>query len=357
MWYEVPKEPPAPASQPPPEIFPWERHRPAPMRSFVEVPSESPGPGPTSGQEWSEHAGELSTLDSVTPENQSEPSTPATPTVTKMPPADPWSSFPRVNAWDEVPEIERYVEGLQGHRRNKSKGSPARLGLAGLGERSGLRMRGLKLTDFPSEADRPSLPVTPAPIRRPSFWTGGPGTGEGEEPRRLPEAEGVPAQSEWVCVHGVLWGPADCLCELTDMVLRNKDPMERLQQLAKQQSEALLQRLGSNEDPGDESSGVSREIPSRLLPYGSKPDLKSSTYVAQSVPGGVLSPQPVKGETTTSLVRSISGDNFDAGSVPKLSIPEPSYSGPGAAWEKGETVPERETSLLPTDDERDVLDT
>jgi glycogenin glucosyltransferase len=140
------------------------------------------------------------------------------------------------------------------------------------------------------------------------------------------------------------------------MVLQNKDPMERLQQLAKQQSEALLHKLGSNEAPEGEP-GVSREIPSRPLPFGSEPDLKSRTYVTQSVPGGVLSPQPVKGEATTSILRNIGGDNFETGSVPKFSIPEPSYSGPGAAWEKGETVPERETPLLPTEEERDVLDT
>jgi len=50
----------------------------------------------------------------------------------------------------------------------------------------------LKLTDFPSADDRPSLPVTPAPIRRPTFW-GAERDGEGE----LPGAEGVPVQSEW----------------------------------------------------------------------------------------------------------------------------------------------------------------
>ncbi|KAH6889991.1 family 8 glycosyl transferase [Thelonectria olida] len=331
MWYEVPKEPPAPASQPPPKIFPWEQHQPAPTRSFVEVQSEPSAPEPASGPEWSEPMGELSTLGSVTTENQSNSSTPTTPTAIKVAPVDPWSSFPRINAWDEVPEIERYVEGLQGHRRNKSKGSPVRLGVSGTGERGGLRLRGLKLTDFPSEADRPSLPVTPAPIRRPSFWSGDPGADEGEEPRQLPEAEGVPTQSDW-------------------------DPMERLQQLAKQQSEALLHKLGSNEAPEGEP-GVSREIPSRPLPFGSEPDLKSRTYVTQSVPGGVLSPQPVKGEATTSILRNISGDNFEPDSVPKISIPEPSYSGPGAAWEKGEMVPERETPLLPTDEGRDVLDT
>ncbi|KAJ4156773.1 glycogenin glucosyltransferase [Fusarium falciforme] len=36
MWYEVPKEPPAPPTKAPSEIFPWERNRPPPTRSFAE---------------------------------------------------------------------------------------------------------------------------------------------------------------------------------------------------------------------------------------------------------------------------------------------------------------------------------
>jgi hypothetical protein len=51
----------------------------------------------------------------------------------------------------------------------------------------------MKLTDFPSELERPSLPVTPAPIRRPSFW-GEERDADGE----LPAAEGVPSQEDWV---------------------------------------------------------------------------------------------------------------------------------------------------------------
>jgi hypothetical protein len=37
------------------------------------------------------------------------------------------------------------------------------------------------------------LPVTPAPVRRPSFWGD-----ERDEEGELPAAEGVPAQEEWV---------------------------------------------------------------------------------------------------------------------------------------------------------------
>lgn len=51
----------------------------------------------------------------------------------------------------------------------------------------------MRLTDFPTELERPSLPVTPAPIRRPSFWGE-----ERDEQGELPAAEGVPSQEDWV---------------------------------------------------------------------------------------------------------------------------------------------------------------
>ena len=54
------------------------------------------------------------------------------------------------------------------------------------------RRPSFKLTDFPTEVERPSLPVTPAPIRRPSFW------GEERDESQLPAADGVPKQEDWV---------------------------------------------------------------------------------------------------------------------------------------------------------------
>lgn len=55
------------------------------------------------------------------------------------------------------------------------------------------KVPGMRLTDFPTELERPSLPVTPAPRRRPSFWGE-----ERDEKGELPAAEGVPAQEDWV---------------------------------------------------------------------------------------------------------------------------------------------------------------
>lgn len=319
MWYEVPKERPAPPQEKPRAIFPWESHQPRPSRVFPhQEEPESPVTEHSAGS---------------TVEPKSEPQTPPTPTI-RVVPSDPWSSFPRVNAWDEVPEINRYVDAMQKHRRTRSHGpgkTPPDLGL----RESTLGRRGSRVTDFPSEDDRPSLPVTPAPIRRPKFWGGGaPGIGaddEGDE--RLPAAEGVPVQSDW-------------------------DPLAQLQKLAKQQSEVLLQRLGDSGATGSDVIGTEgREIPSRSLPFGSE-DMKSPTYVAYSPP--VVSPRPVKPITSTSPVHSIlkHHDAPEQSSVPRASaMAAPSYQGPGLAFEKGEDFALSETPALPTEEERDVLET
>lgn len=218
--------------------------------------------------------------------------------------------------------------------------------LPGYEEEAGItwRRRGSKLTDFPSEAERPSLPVTPAPIRRPRFWGGGPGVGYGDDDNPLlPAAEGVPAQNEWVCVHGNWWTPADCLCDLTNVLRYHKDPVAQLQKLAKQQSEALLQKLGSGERRD------SSDLPTRPLPFGSE-ELKSPTYVAQSAK--LLSPQPVKGSASSSTVRNIESTlettpratSAQSRTIVDVSpIPEPSYGGPGAAFEKGENIPSKDS--------------
>lgn len=232
-------------------------------------------------------------MDAAREGSKSEPQTP----IIKITPSNPWTTFPRLNAWDDVPEICRYVDGLQKHRRVKSQdalaGSPRPLSpgfAAGDGAKPRVMMR---LTDFPSEVERPSLPVTPAPVRRPSYFgedASEPGwDGSGNQP--LPAAEGVPAQTEWVCVHGRRWGPADCPCNSADVAKRRKNPAEQLQKLAKQQSEAILRKLGG-EVEGPQST-TSREIPSRPLPFGSD-SVKPAAFVAQPLPPSVLSPQPAK---------------------------------------------------------------
>ncbi|KAI1864889.1 uncharacterized protein JN550_008709 [Neoarthrinium moseri] len=346
MWYEPPKEPPAHRTQRPKLLFPWETNQPQPTRVFADETSrtkeaaESEASSTPTGEPSAlvpsepRQSTESSITEHSTTEPEREPITPATPTI-HITPSDPWTSFTRSNAWDEMPEIERYVDKLQNkHRRTRSLKSPGTIDLPSPGgavdERDWQR-RGSKLTDFPSEVERPSLPVTPAPIRRPKFWGGGvPGIGDGDEDPLLPAAEGVPGQSEW-------------------------DPVAQLQKLAKQQSEAVLQKLGG-------ASHDSGTLPPRPVPFGSE-ELTSPTYKAQSAK--VLSPQPVKGSANSSLVRDIASNEEkaperskqpDTGAGP-ISVSQPSYSGPGAAFEKGEDIPQRETPLLPTEEERDILET
>ncbi|CEI65719.1 unnamed protein product [Fusarium venenatum] len=355
MWYEVPKERPGSRSKAAPEIFPWERNQPRPTRTFAGEPEPEPEPSPEeSGTQLSVKTEGLTESGSETKTQ----STASTPTV-QVTPSNPWTSYTRTNAWDEVPAIERYVDRLHGggHRRGKSStSSTGRVKSPTTGawqdDQSSSKLRGLKLTDFPSAVERPSLPVTPAPVHRNSFFADDDAENEDETTKKLPEAEGVPTQSDWVCVHGRRWGPTDCLCEVTDLILQHQDPIEQLQKLAKQQSDVLLKRLGSDQEVG----GVSREIPTRPLPFGSG-DGKSPTYVASSA-SGVLSPQPMKGERSAGILRDMSSGRLDPESTltsQPSTIPQPSYSGPGAAWEKGEDTPQYETPLPPKEDELDAL--
>lgn len=177
MYYEVPK---TPTYQKPAPIFPWEKDAPKPTRVFPED---------------NEIITERLRSGAPIPKYEEEQSSPVVPTTStiRLSPADPWQTFIRGNAWDDIPEIERYIGSLQKNR----KGNIQVLQGYGSGieqvSSPGGRRPSMKLTDFPTELERPSLPVTPAPIRRPSFW-GEERDDEGE----LPPAEGVPAQEDWV---------------------------------------------------------------------------------------------------------------------------------------------------------------
>jgi glycogenin glucosyltransferase len=140
---------------------------------------------------------------------------PTTPSI-KVNDRTPWDAFGAVNknAWDEVSGIENYVRALTAFQKNRGKvqvlqHSPTSLSVRTqehvlsptnepnpeeLVEKVAKRRESLLLTDFPSAIERPSLPVTPAPVRRSTFW--GP---ERDEEGELPPAEGVPDQADWVC--------------------------------------------------------------------------------------------------------------------------------------------------------------
>lgn len=183
MWYKVPESRPAPAEVRPPPIFPWEQREIAkPSRIFAD---DIRSPDATPIQEKSEEEQEL---------------TPITPSI-KITSDDPWSNFESRNAWDQVTGIDRYVRAL--NQRSKSTSGASRPSFsesatspAAAQETSSTafeRRESLILTHFPSEIDRPSLPVTPAPMRRPTFWGN-----ERNEAGNLPSADGVPDQADWV---------------------------------------------------------------------------------------------------------------------------------------------------------------
>jgi glycogenin glucosyltransferase len=297
MYYEVPK---TPTYQKPTPIFPWEKNdAPKPTRVFAE-------------DEVLQPASEKLTKD--------EQATPVASTVTTTH-SDPWHSFSSNsrNAWDDIPEIEQYIGALQRNRRGNLQilqgfgaGVVEELGAA-------RRRTSVRVTDFPSEIERPSLPVTPAPIRRPKF--AGDNSSEGD----LPVAEGVPAQTEWVCMQ--IWL---CLARLLILILV-QDPAAQLDALARRQSEVLGKSLGEG----------AKEIPQRPLPYGSEGAVITSP---------IASPKEAKG-TKADLQRQPSKPvkgSFTA-------FQEPSYGGPGAAWEKDENPVLHETPLGPTEEEQDAL--
>lgn len=171
MYYEVPAQPEAQSK--PARLFPWEGKAPPPTRVFTE---DTP--------EQHETFGELDPIAVADARDHSED------TVSNAPVSSQrlWQSYVRTNAWDEMPEIERYMRSIQKPRKGSVQvisGSPPK------GRRQSTRV-----TDFPSSAERPSLPVTPAPVSRRYGWTDA-DTKE-ERTGELPAAEGVPDQADWV---------------------------------------------------------------------------------------------------------------------------------------------------------------
>lgn len=204
MWFEIPKEKPKEEKLAP--IFPWEeREVPKPTRKFVE---DEPPPKPES---TSKHEMSFGGADELSVEADE----PVTPTIKINDEPEPpkqqkfWEALGTTNknAWDEVAGIDSYVRALSAHQRQKGKPGPQTHIISPTNEgqvdemirQVEKRRESMIVTDFPSESENPSLAVTPAPIRRPSFWgaenDGDETSGGGIDD--MPPAEGVPHQADW----------------------------------------------------------------------------------------------------------------------------------------------------------------
>ncbi|KAF2729183.1 nucleotide-diphospho-sugar transferase [Polyplosphaeria fusca] len=207
MWFQVPETKPTPAAPPRP-IFPWEQqpNRPKASRVFAEdlPPAPLPAPTPTpSALDQSTH--QFSTVHydkgQIPGQEEVDASGPTSPPRSSSPQTadEQWQSFQQsnTNAWDSVPGIDTYVRAIM--EAQNRRGKPQVLSTSE-GQEEILspslsrkeRRESLIITDFPTAVERPSLPVTPAPVRRPTFWGE-----ERDQTGELPAAEGVPNQAEW----------------------------------------------------------------------------------------------------------------------------------------------------------------
>ncbi|KIW51639.1 hypothetical protein, variant 1 [Exophiala xenobiotica] len=233
MWYQVPEKAPEPVK--PKQIFPWEARAPKPTRVFPKTKSPSPPLLPVEEPMSELQQEEVTTPSAAT--DATDITEESVPTPTQREPINPWEAFQqRTNAWDDMPEIERYVRAFSQARKGKiqvlhhtpPQRSPGGTAITSPSADS-QRRPSLRLTDFPTAVERPSLPVTPAPIRRATIW------GEERDEETLPAAEGVPKQEEW-------------------------NPVTKLEELQRRQSELLMSPTGSRQ------LGETDDLPRRQMP-------------------------------------------------------------------------------------------
>ena len=250
MYYQVPPRSPIPTKPKP--IFPWEAHAPKATRVFPHERSSSPESAPALPE---------AQIETKPVEDSSTSGTSLTASE-----GDLWQTYNRGNAWDEMPEIDRYVQAFTNARTGKLHVLPHTSTQQAPGSvvsppMEGRRRPSMKVTDFPTEIERPSLPVTPAPIRRPSFWGQ-----ERDELGHFPAAEGVPKQEEWVS-HFLpyprpYFPPQSLLRPRLKWRCQHcgkQNPVAKLDELQRRQSDIL--------EKGQQT--VSRTIPQREMP-GSK---------------------------------------------------------------------------------------
>ena len=267
MYYETPKEKPK-VNERPQAIFPWEANQLPASRVFPDEPPLPPVPDPD------HQPAPLPTLDtSGTEISQNDTGIPSVEPDSSLPPfitnartgSQDLRSYSRTNAWDLIPSIQRYAEVWRTRRSRKTTLAMALNGITQR-EESSDRRPSLILTDFPTEVERPSLPVTPAPIRAGGiFW------GREQPTEDLPQAEGVPSPEAW-------------------------DPGTRLEELQRRQSAVFL--------AGPVTTRVlpSREQISSTIPAAIKEDPETQ----QSQIEAIASP-----EETPSLSPTVSGEDYE----------------------------------------------
>lgn len=243
-----PASPPRPPS-PPRHVFPWEARAPKPTRVFPQADVLSPPAAAT--EILTEEAQGNSTNEELRRTRS---------------PENPWEAFSqRTNQWDENPEITRYMEKL-----NKPRKAPIQVLL---NQQSQLddgkegpppvteRRISLRLTDFPTAVERPSLPVTPAPIRRSGYFGE-----ETEEQSVMPIAQGVPRQEEWVRRFTSQYLPAvpnpilrdiGGTLHLTCQHCGKQNPIIKLEELQRRQNQMLA---------GEELITSAPTLPEREMP-------------------------------------------------------------------------------------------
>ncbi|RMZ89279.1 hypothetical protein DV736_g3498, partial [Chaetothyriales sp. CBS 134916] len=324
MWYQVPDKPKE--SERPKQIFPWETAAPKATRVFPE-PRLPAVPEPSSVA--------VLGLGSETLHSTSESDVSAG-QPTRSPPSDPWAAFElRTNAWDDLPEIESYMQRFQRPRKagvQVLRQTPATSTTTALPRD---RKPSLKLTDFPSEVERPSLPVTPAPIRRPTFWGA-----ERDEDSNLPAAEGVPKQEEWVRQFSSYPQPEfpsfpPLLSNVNGIVVMRcqfcgkQNPLGKLEELQRRQSEVLMapsaleqqyKELPTRELPGsqsrEEAEAKAVASTSAPLPPKPKPILKDPTFASatkETSTSAGLSPEAV---TVAKTVANIHPTDLESPTTP-----------------------------------------
>lgn len=275
MYYEVPKDKPLVYERPKP-IFPWEVNQRRPSRVFPDEQPLPPVPDPN------HQPAPMPTLDTSggTDAEASRSTSESTPEMILASVAsggiinEAFASYARTNVWDDDPAIQTYMNALQARSRRR-RSPPSSIGSSPqFTEGTGTRPS-LILTDFPTEMERPSLPVTPAPMAGNSLWGS-------DQPVReiLPAAKGVPTQAAW-------------------------NPISRLEELEKRQSEVFLA------GPSASRSLSSREQISSTIPSTAQGDAENSkvspqpTTVSLLVPASIFPGVESEHQTTTGVDESI----------------------------------------------------